>query len=446
MTENDNIHGTCIINVRDLKRQVERPEPNQQTSQILRGEPKETAFREFLSRSYDATILCDWEGHIQECNSRLEEFFNFSKEQLLQMNVKQLFHNTGSDFCKVIAESLLDHRHIVMEADCKGHNVDFPSETVIFSVSVLGSPMLMFQIRNISRRRELEAQVRQQNEALKQTAEELQIHQAQLLESEKRTVITTVASGVAHQINNPLQSICLNMETLEEYIVDLNQINDCLQGLEKSQDLNTDLQRLIDKTKALDINFILNDSKNVVQETLSTVWRVGGIVGSLGHLAKQDNSDEQESLFVECIENTLVLLESQITQCADFKSNYQDYNISVKGTGSLSYVLMHLIQNACDAIQSEGGLIELLVSTDDDYLYLSILDNGIGMDAAEQKKLFTPFYSTKQGSSRRHGMGLYISFGLVKKMGGKIIVKSEKHQGSEFLVVLAKNSEGSYGN
>ena len=446
MDDQSNIHGTCIINVRDLRRSLEKTDHNQQTTQILRGEPKETAFREFLARSYDAAVLCNWEGGVQECNRRAEKFFNTPKNDLLKLNVGQLFAGADDNFCQMIAENLAEHRHIVMEADCVGQGVQFPSETVIFSVSVLGSPMLMFQIRNISRRRELEKQVKAQNQELKKSAESLQVHQAQLLESEKRTVIGTVASGVAHQINNPLQSICLNMEALEEYIGDMTQINEGLNSLAQSNDLVTDISQLLEKAKELDLNYVLNDSKIVIQETLDTVWRVGNIVSSLGQLAKQDSNDDKPSSLLSCIENTLVLLEGQIAQKADLTSNYQDYRVDVKGSGSLSYVLMHLIQNACDAIQSSKGLIELIVSVDDSYLYLSIIDNGIGMSDEEQKKLFTPFYSTKQDSSRRHGMGLYVSFGLVNDLGGKIIVKSHKGHGSEFLVVLPKNNEGSYGH
>ena len=446
MDHNNNIHGTCILNVRDLKRSIERPDPNQQTSQILRGEPKETAFREFLARSYDAAILCNWEGGIQECNRRAEEFFNLAKSDLLKLNVGQLFAGADDNFCQMLAENLAEHRHIVMEADCQGNYVEFPSETVIFSVSVLGSPMLMFQIRNISRRRQLEEQVKMQHEELVQTAETLQIHQAQLLESEKRTVIGTVASGVAHQINNPLQSICLNMEALEEYIGDLTKVNEGLQALAQSTDLATDVSKLLGKVEELDLNYVLNDSKTVIQETLNTVWRVGNIVSSLGQLAKQETRDENASSLLSCIENTLVLLEGQIAQKADLQSNYQDYNVDIKGSGSLSYVLMHLVQNACDAIQGSKGLIELIVSIDESYLYISVIDNGIGMSDEEQNKLFTPFYSTKQDSANRHGMGLYVSFGLVKDLGGKIIVKSKKGRGSEFLVTLPKNNEGSYGH
>lgn len=100
----------------------------------------------------------------------------------------------------------------------------------------------------------------------------------------------------------------------------------------------------------------------------------------------------------------------------------------------LNQVLSNLIRNAIDAV-SDGGKIIVKTEIEENNVIISIIDNGQGMDTETKNRIFTPFFSTKPPGAGM-GLGLYVSFKMVKEMGGTIDVKSEPGKGSEFRIVL----------
>jgi two-component system NtrC family sensor kinase len=101
----------------------------------------------------------------------------------------------------------------------------------------------------------------------------------------------------------------------------------------------------------------------------------------------------------------------------------------------IGQVLLNLINNAGDACEGRPGTITISTSRDDQTVRISIADTGKGMDREQIKKIFDPFYTTKE-IGKGTGLGLSVSIGIVESMGGTIEVQSIPGAGSVFTVVL----------
>jgi signal transduction histidine kinase len=98
---------------------------------------------------------------------------------------------------------------------------------------------------------------------------------------------------------------------------------------------------------------------------------------------------------------------------------------------------MNILNNAADAIKDDG---EIIIRTweKNEQVYISIKDTGIGMPENIRKRIFEPFYTTKE-VGQGTGLGLSISFGIIENHKGSITVKSKKNEGSEFIIQLPAN-------
>ena len=101
---------------------------------------------------------------------------------------------------------------------------------------------------------------------------------------------------------------------------------------------------------------------------------------------------------------------------------------------------MNIIANAIYAVQKRfgehtGGEIVITTSYDEKNTYISIKDNGIGMDANTQKKIFEPFFTTKEVGEGT-GLGLSIAYNTIKKHNGRIVVNSTPGEGTEFIIEI----------
>ena len=102
--------------------------------------------------------------------------------------------------------------------------------------------------------------------------------------------------------------------------------------------------------------------------------------------------------------------------------------------GQLQQVFLNLIGNAIQAV-SEGGHVEVtLKANDPKSVVVSVIDDGCGMSEEVRKCIFEPFYTTKKENG--HGLGLFITYGIVRRLGGEISVESEEGKGTAFHVVI----------
>jgi two-component system NtrC family sensor kinase len=96
-------------------------------------------------------------------------------------------------------------------------------------------------------------------------------------------------------------------------------------------------------------------------------------------------------------------------------------------------VLINLINNAVDALEAQGGLVQITTRSEEDYVVVDVEDNGPGIPSYVLPRIFDPFFTTKQ-VGKGTGLGLSICYGIMKKLDGEITVNTSEGLGTQFHV------------
>ncbi len=228
------------------------------------------------------------------------------------------------------------------------------------------------------------------------------IMQQQLLQADKLASLGQLAAGVAHEINNPLGIILGYTQLLirEEPV-----------GTERYEDLKT-------------IEKHARTCKTIVEDLLS--------FARSAHSRKEPASIHdlvQEVLSV--VRHNLELKRIQVETRFDAK-----VPVLVMDKDKMRQVLMNLIMNAQQAIGKEGRIeIRTALVENGPSVHIVVSDTGTGIDPKHLPRIFDPFFTTKS-TGEGTGLGLSVSYGIVKDHGGEILVASEPGKGSVFTVVL----------
>ncbi len=248
--------------------------------------------------------------------------------------------------------------------------------------------------------RTLEEKVTERTAQLDEKNQWLLVAQQELSRAERLVGIGILASGVAHEINNPLAIIRGNAELLE-------------------------------------MSPRLNDSDQEEAETIiRQVGRVERIVSNLLAFARTNKKIIRPFHIEELLDDILEQVGHQIPlDRYRIERNYHAAHDAVEGDeDQLRQVFTNLVLNALQAME-DGGTVTVSTSIDPDTSDCSVTigDSGAGIPADVRGKLFTPFFTTKPGGT---GLGLAVSYGIVKDHGGDIRVESKPAQGATFTVVL----------
>ncbi len=273
------------------------------------------------------------------------------------------------------------------------------------------------------------------NRELKKAYRKLEDAQAQLLQSEKMAGIGQLAAGIAHEINNPIGFISSNLTTFNEYIQDITRL------IQKYEELGPNnfekIRREVEDLKReVDIGFILQDIKNLAGESLEGTERVKKIVTDLKDFSHVDESELKYADINKGLESALNIIRNEIKYKAEVIKEYGELPEVLCYPMQLNQVFMNILLNAVQAIEKKG---EIKISTNynnkGNYAEVRIKDTGSGISEENIKKIFNPFFTTKD-VGKGTGLGLSISYGIIKKHKGKIDINSEPGWGSEFIITL----------
>ncbi len=284
--------------------------------------------------------------------------------------------------------------------------------------------------------------LKKSNRKLQEINKSLKETQTQLSQSEKMASVGQLAAGVAHEINNPIGFVKSNVESLQGYNDSFAEILHCLQQFIASDDvferrkLNQKIQSLLTEH---DINFILEDSIELIKESKYGLERVSDIVSGMKAFSRADNDNKQWFNINNCIETTLKMVSNQLKYHCEI-STQLDANIpNIKiNVGKIIQVLTNLLVNAGQAIV-ENGKIAVKSSMNNGFVEIAITDNGSGISKENIAQLFDPFFTTKP-EGEGTGLGLSISFSIIREHGGEILVNSEIGVGTCFTLRLPENS------
>ena len=225
-----------------------------------------------------------------------------------------------------------------------------------------------------------------------------------LLQSEKLKSLGVITAGVAHEFNNILAVILGTAELLDS-------------GFEDDQDLKNGLN---------DIVVAGQNGAGIVKDMLSYVKSQEE---DISNYAPYDI----RCLLEEAINFTRHRLESMAqAKRVDYQIDREDMREIPEilcSHAELLGVFINIINNALDAMP-DGGRLSFSTSSNDDTVFISISDTGIGMSENVKKCIFDPFFTTRRPEGT--GLGMSMSYGTIARHGGKIEVESEKGNGATF--------------
>lgn len=290
------------------------------------------------------------------------------------------------------------------------------------------------------------------NQQLNFANEKLKEQQTQLVHQEKMASLGMMAAGVAHEINNPLSFISGNIEVLTTYIDAMKTMIGLYERVTSSvlATINTpqhqDIMKLTNLEQKEKIGFIIKDTEKLIAESKEGVDRISKIVSALKKFSRIEDGQLKYIDINEELNNVLTILNSE-TARKGCKVNLNLTNLPKLRLEShgLNQVFSNLIINSLQAVKSNEGVIDIDGNVEGDNLVLLFKDNGIGISEDNLKKVFNPFFTTKN-IGEGAGLGLAISYGIIKKHNGNILVQSQIGKGTTFKLVIPIQERISYAS
>lgn len=259
--------------------------------------------------------------------------------------------------------------------------------------------------------------------------------QSQLLQSEKMASVGQLAAGVAHEINNPVGYVKANLCALKKYIGNLYTMLDRYALLEHALPANhpdrIDLSEL--KTR-LELDYVREDVPLLLHEADEGIARVLKIVRDLRDFSRLDEQEWQWADLRQGLESTLSIVAHEIRYKAELVREYGEIPLIECLPSQLNQVFLNLLMNAAQAIPDRGR-ITVRTGVEVDGVWVQIADTGEGIAPANLGRVFEPFFTTKPVGSGT-GLGLSVSYGIVRTHGGTIDVESELGVGTRFTMHL----------
>lgn len=274
---------------------------------------------------------------------------------------------------------------------------------------------------------------------LENTMATLRETQVMLVHSEKMNALGQMVAGIAHEINNPLAFVASNMHSLKRMAEDLKSAYEQL-TLAVGTTGNEDLKAIAAKlSKEADFDFISEDLDDLIGSSMEGLRRVKGIVNNLRNFSRLDEAEEKIASIKECIESTIEIVGNAVKSKLTIDCQLNDISPIKCHPSELNQVFLNLIMNAAQAIKHKGRL-EIKGLETKEALILTFTDNGQGMDALTQEKIFNPFFTTKAVGDGT-GLGLAISYKIITDgHKGTITVDSEVGKGTSFTITLPRKT------
>jgi len=265
---------------------------------------------------------------------------------------------------------------------------------------------------------------------LEERSRSLKAAQETIVAQEKMSSLGTLTAGVAHEINNPTNFTYAAVYMMKDEIMNIKSFLKQLAGGENAEP--EVLQSFEDQfTKLLELTQTATEGTN----------RIKTIVSDLRTYSRIDDAIKEKVHLAAILTTTIHLVRTQ----------YDNIDISLDITSDptlecfpakLSQVFMNITVNACQAIMTRkqtepdnSGKVTIIVNLNNDLIEIVFKDNGCGMSSVTQKKIFDPFYTTKDVGDGT-GLGMAISFGIIEDHCGSLKVSSVINEGSIITICL----------
>jgi PAS domain S-box-containing protein len=337
--------------------------------------------------------------HLVEANNRACEILGVEQQECINRDIRELFRPTTTN---AQAEEMIapdgqpSGEHELAIKTAKGQTV--PISVSFTPLSTDGEKVMIMSLRDLSLRKQLEAE-----------REEMQ---RQLYQSSKLASIGELSAGVAHEINNPLNGIINFAQLLKD----------------EEQPRSEFEQQMIDG--------IIDEGERIAQ-----------IVRGLLTFARAETHELRQVHFADSIKTSIALFGHQfekdgITVEIDLDP---DLPLVRADASRLRQVVVNLISNAYQALKTkqvdsnERKLFRITArraGRNGEIVRVEFYDNGVGIKPKDLSKVFDPFFTTRRETGGT-GLGLSVSFGIIRDFGGTIEVESEEGKFTRFIIELS---------
>ena len=240
-------------------------------------------------------------------------------------------------------------------------------------------------------------------EAFNRMVQELEKRQDQLVQAKKLSSLGVLTSGVAHQLNNPLNNI------------------------------STSCQILLEELETKDLVFFKKLLTNVEQE----VDRARDIVKSLLEFARAKDFTLKATPLKEVVDRAIRLISSQVPAGIEIVEHIPDDLVLQLDGQRLQEALLNLFMNSIKAIENLPGQIKVEATVDqvNQQAIITVEDTGAGISKKDLGRIFDPFFTTKEVGAGT-GLGLSIVYGIVQKHQGTVTAESTEGEGTRFIISL----------
>jgi len=270
---------------------------------------------------------------------------------------------------------------------------------------------------------------------------------AQKLES-----VGQLASGIAHEINTPIQYVSGNLGFLQDACGSVAEVlkryracAEALRALASDSPELVSLQSELGKTHFEDLIHELPES---IADSISGVERVANIVGAMKRFSHPDTGGSRLVDVNKAIESTLTITRNEWKYTAEMHAELSpDLPMVFCSPGDFNQVILNVVVNAAHAVaerfqgRKEKGAITVRTEEEPGMVHISIADTGVGIPPENLPRIFDPFFTTKD-VGKGTGQGLAIAHAVVDRHGGSILVDSTPGQGTTFHIRLPVDQEG----
>ncbi|MCD6249926.1 MAG: PAS domain-containing protein [candidate division Zixibacteria bacterium] len=394
--------------------------------------PTDNICAQMISVMSDMVILVNLDGMVIVANQSTFSLLGYSEEEILDHPIQKILSISQDNENKLSSNKTIGER-LLDEALANIEGFMTPKEGNQIPISLRSSAIegcprvgsgIVLVARDLRPTKKLIADAaraeaeRRKRKELQQAYDELKQLQEQLIQSEKMASIGQIAAGVAHEINNPISGIMVYLHSL-------------------ANDIENDQ---FDRKQALTF---LNDSKH-------ELTRCSKIIKRLLDFSRQS----QPMLAPLNLDNIL----DESYSILDYRAKLQDiemvYHIDSglprieADSDQLKQVFLNLILNAIQAMPHGGHLTIRATQANDrerptkntKVVLIDVEDTGCGISKENIDKVFTPFFTTKE-KGEGIGLGLAVAYGIIKRHGGDLRVKSSKGKGTTFSIFLKSKEE-----
>jgi signal transduction histidine kinase len=270
---------------------------------------------------------------------------------------------------------------------------------------------------------------------------ELELQQAQKLESVGR-----LASGVAHEINTPIQFVSDSIHFVRDAVTDLFAVVESLQDLKRSiqAGVPTDeaLAAAVAAEEKADLAYLEHNVPKALDRSLEGLDRVATIVRSMKEFAHPDQREMAPTDLNRAIASTLTIARNEYKYVAEVATEFETLPHVTCHLGDVNQAILNMIVNAAHAIgdvvkgTENRGLITIRTRREGDNAIVLITDTGGGIPENVRERIFDPFFTTKEvGKGTGQGLAIARSV-IVEKHGGELTFESERGKGTTFTIKL----------